>query len=266
MEILSWHFWSHRASDRCLNFFSGQGTLVVRIILLQIVNHSLRISEAAHTSSLWNPQKFGSFRSQGVKESVVIWLAWTCSRYFVNSSCAVLQLAKLKENRWNNRNIKHSQGTMFNSHEWNINFTKNQVNWTIPEPTVRLSWMKRWNVAWSMYFGRPRSAKCLWTWLRKLKTQRDSSTIDQTWPNCHREVRFPQNLHKSPLPAAKDPDPPWGSSPGSAWPARGVPPEVLELRWSARRPGRWNSWFRRTACCGPRPSPTEGSISRVSPE
>ena len=169
MEILSWHFWSHRASDRCLNFFSGQGALVVRIILLQIVNHSLRISQAAHTSSLWNPQKFGSFRSQGVitvwpgakaiNLVVVIWLAWTCSRYFVNSSCAVLQLAKLKGNRWNSRTIKHSQGTMFNSHEWNINFTKNEE--LDHSRTVRLSWMKRWNVAWSMYFGRPRSAKCL---------------------------------------------------------------------------------------------------------
>ena len=31
------------------------------------------------------------------------------------------------------------------------------------------------------------------------------------------------------LSAAKDPDPPWGSSTGSAWPARGVPPEALEL-------------------------------------
>ena len=42
-----------------------------------------------------------------------------------------------------------------------------------------------------------------------------------------REVRFPQNPKA--LSAAKDPDPPWGSSPGSAWPARVVPPEVLEL-------------------------------------
>ena len=200
MEILSWHFWSHRASDRCLNFFSGQGALVVRIILLQTVNHSLRISQAAHTRGLWNPGKFGSFRSQGVitvwpgakaiNLVVVIWLAWTCSRYFVNSSCAV-QLAKLcKAERESVKQQEHQAFSRHNvqltgmKHHETWNFTKKNQNWTIPEPTVRLSWMKRWNVAWSMYFGRPRSAKCLQTWLRKLKTQRDSSTTDQTWPNC----------------------------------------------------------------------------------
>ena len=36
---------SHRASDRCLNFFRGQSALGVLVILLQIVNHCLRIAE-----------------------------------------------------------------------------------------------------------------------------------------------------------------------------------------------------------------------------
>ena len=274
MEILSWHFWSHRASDRCLNFFSGQGALVVRIILLQIVNHSLRISQAAHTSSLWNPQKFGSFRSQGVitvwpgakaiNLVVVIWLAWTCSRYFVNSSCAVLQLCKAER-----ESVKQQEHQAFSRHNVQLTGMKIMKHETsrrktrigpFPNcPTVLDETVKRRLVdVWA--------TKICQVFVDLAEAQNAKGQFNR--PNMtklSREIQggaISSKPPQKPQSAAKDPDPPWGSSPGSAWPARGVPPEVLELhRWSARRPGRWNSWFRRTACCGPRRSwrpPTEG--------
>ena len=172
MEILSWHFWSHRTSDRCLNFFSGQGALVVRVILLQIVNHSLRISQAPHTSSLWNPRKFGSFRSQGV---ITVWPRCKGNQFgcrhltglnlfeilcqFVLCRAAACKAERESVKQEHQAFSRHNvQLTRMKHHEtWN--FTKNQE--LDHSRTVRLSWMKRWNVAWSMYFGRPRSAKCL---------------------------------------------------------------------------------------------------------
>ena len=61
----------------------GQGTFAVLVILLQIVNHYLRRTVPASLSLV-------KARTHEIEPcAVIIWLAWTFSKCFINSSCVV---------------------------------------------------------------------------------------------------------------------------------------------------------------------------------
>ena len=179
------------ASDCCLKFFSWQCALVVLVILLQVVNHCLRI--APPVSENRSPGPGSEILSTvcplclGTKAINWLFLYQLSGLNFLEILCQFIlcDTALCK----GGKSAKSIQS------ECRRKERKKQQQYQAHSPGIspQKSLMKRWNVCWSMYFGLPRPSKCFWTWLAEVENATGDTDRWQYMNIYEQAIKEPEN-------------------------------------------------------------------------